>query len=108
MLSRAEILKCLAPDGAEACLLGVKVQPGAKKESFAGLYDAEHLKLVLRAPPVDGAANESLVDFLKESLGVRKSDIRIVSGQKSRIKRLRFALPLADVLGRLEHALADG
>jgi len=100
--TRAEIENCLSHDGASACILNLKVQPGAKKEAFAGLYDAQHLKVLLRSPPVDGAANENLVDFLKHALGVRKSEVSLVSGQKSRIKRVRVEHPLGLVLERLE------
>lgn len=40
----------------------------------------------LQAPPVDGAANEALVDFLADSLDVPRRMIRIVSGESSRSK----------------------
>jgi uncharacterized protein (TIGR00251 family) len=103
--TRLEIENCLSPDGTHACFIDLKVQPGAKKESLSGLYDAKHLKVHLRARPVDGAANESLLDFLQEALGVRKSEVQIVSGHKSRIKRVRLELPVALVCERLESLL---
>jgi uncharacterized protein YggU (UPF0235/DUF167 family) len=40
----------------------------------------------LQAPPVDGAANDALVEFLASALHVPRSAIRIVSGQTSRSK----------------------
>jgi len=58
----------------------------------------------LAAPPVEGAANEALVAFLSEALGVPRRQITIVSGEKSRDKRLRIAgiereVALARLLG---------
>ena len=44
----------------------------------------------LAAPPVEGAANEALIAFLSEALGVPRRSIAIVSGEKSRDKRVRI------------------
>jgi uncharacterized protein (TIGR00251 family) len=44
----------------------------------------------LAAPPVEGAANEALVAFLSAALGVPRRSIAIVSGEKSRDKRVRI------------------
>jgi uncharacterized protein (TIGR00251 family) len=46
------------------------------------------IKIRLRAPPVDGAANEELVRFLAERLGVPRASVRIVSGTTGRRKRI--------------------
>jgi len=46
----------------------------------------------LQAPPVDGAANEALVQFVAESLGVARRHVQIVAGATSRTK-------VIDVLG---------
>ena len=45
----------------------------------------------LAAPPVDGAANEALVGFLSQTLDVPRRQITLVSGEKSRDKRVRIA-----------------
>ena len=45
----------------------------------------------LRTPPVDGAANAELIDVLASTLGIPKRDISIVSGEKSRLKRVRIS-----------------
>ena len=47
------------------------------------------LKVRLTSPPVEGAANALLVKFLAKTLGIAKSQIDIVSGEKSRHKRLK-------------------
>ena len=74
---------------AEAVVLSLHVQPGAKKTEVAGLHGAA-LKIRLAAPPVDGKANQALVEFLAASLMVTKSRIDLVSGVSSRTKRIRI------------------
>jgi uncharacterized protein (TIGR00251 family) len=44
------------------------------------------LKVRLSAPPVDGAANEALVDLLAEALGVARRAVRVVAGASGRSK----------------------
>ena len=63
----------------------VQVQPRASRSGVTGLHGTA-LKVRLQAPPVDGAANEALVAFLAESLGVRSRDVRLVSGATARSK----------------------
>ncbi len=46
------------------------------------------IKIRVKAPPVDGAANEELIRFLAKRLGVPRSSIRLVSGASSRHKRI--------------------
>lgn len=67
--------------------LTLHIQPGAKKTEVAGLH-GEALKIRLAAPPVDGMANEALVKFLAEMLGLPKSAVSLKSGQRSRRKVL--------------------
>ena len=45
----------------------------------------------LAAPPVDGAANDALIAFLSEALSLPRRNISIVSGEKSRDKRVQVA-----------------
>lgn len=48
------------------------------------------IKIRLAAPPVDGAANAALIEFVAERLGVAKSRVRLVSGTSSRRKVLEI------------------
>jgi uncharacterized protein (TIGR00251 family) len=48
------------------------------------------LKVRLHAPPVDGAANEALVEFLSGQLEIPKRAVRIVSGHSSRSKTVEI------------------
>jgi uncharacterized protein (TIGR00251 family) len=63
----------------------VRVVPRAKKNEIVGAQ-GNALKVKLTAPPVEGAANEALIDLLVERLGVRRSHVEIVAGLKSRTK----------------------
>ncbi|MBF0570281.1 MAG: DUF167 domain-containing protein [Candidatus Omnitrophica bacterium] len=64
--------------------LQVKVIPGAKKNLWK--EDGDIIKIYLTAPPVEGRANEALIDFLADHYKVRRSEIEIVKGLKSRHK----------------------
>ena len=63
----------------------VRVIPRARRDALDGVQ-GDALKVRLAAPPVEGAANEALIAFLAEQLGVRKSAVSIRSGAKSRNK----------------------
>ncbi len=65
--------------------LTVQVQPRASRNELAGRH-GDSLKVRLQAPPVEGAANEALVRFLAERLGVPRAAVRIVAGPASRRK----------------------
>ncbi len=64
--------------------LNIKVVPGAKHNKI--VEEAERLKVYLTAPPVEGKANAALIEFLSEHFKVKRSRIRIVHGQKGRLK----------------------
>lgn len=79
----------------------VRVQPKASKNEVTGWQDGA-LRVRLTAPPVDGAANKALVDFLADVLGVRRAEVRIVAGDKSRTKTLEvISLTEAELAARL-------
>ena len=64
--------------------------PRAGRSGFAGLRDGA-LLVKLAAAPVDGAANDELIALLAKTLRIPKRDITIVSGERSRSKRIRIA-----------------
>lgn len=70
--------------------LEVLVQPRASRTRVVGEHDGR-LKVQLAAPPVDGEANQALVAFLAEALGVRKADVTIARGETGRRKTVRVA-----------------
>lgn len=67
--------------------VAVKVQPRASVERVAGRLGQEW-KLLLKAPPVEGRANEACVEFFARGLRVPRSAVRIVAGAGSRHKRI--------------------
>ena len=85
-------------------LLDVLVQPRAARTELAGLHDGR-LKLRLSSPPVDGAANAALVQFLAERLALPRAAISITRGGSGRRKTVsikagsELAPRLSDLLG---------
>ena len=70
-------------------LIKIHIQPGAKRDEIVGPH-GDAVKIRLKAPPVDGKANSSLIEFLAETLGIRRGDISIRSGLASRQKILEI------------------
>jgi uncharacterized protein len=71
----------------EAYLLNVRVTPRSRRDEIIGWNEGE-LRVRLRAPPVEGRANEALRRFLAERLVVPLADIELVGGLSSRSKRV--------------------
>ena len=69
--------------------LFITARPASSKNEFAGIYD-DALKVKVKAPAVEGAANKELVKFLSKQFKVPKSDVRFVSGETSKRKRIRL------------------
>jgi uncharacterized protein (TIGR00251 family) len=67
------------------CLLFVKAQPRAGRTAIDVVQGSE-LKIRLAAPPVDDAANEALVRFLAEELGLPRGAVQLLRGSTSRHK----------------------
>lgn len=65
----------------------VRVTPRAGRDEIRGVKDGV-LLVRLKAPPVEGAANEGLVRFLADCLSVPKSSVAVESGQRSRTKQV--------------------
>lgn len=74
-------------DCEDGVIISVYVQPRASKNEVVGLQGKE-LKLRLTSPPVEGAANKLCREFLAKLLGVAKGQVSLISGDKSRHKRL--------------------
>lgn len=83
----------------------LRVQPGAKRDAireFAGGV----LRVSVTAPPLEGRANEAVIRFLAEILGVRRSQVSVVSGQTSRDKVVAVdGLSHAEASARLNEAV---
>ncbi|MBZ5556102.1 MAG: DUF167 domain-containing protein [Acidobacteriia bacterium] len=77
-------------ENADGVELAVRVIPRAKKSECTGVR-GESLVVRLAAPPVEGAANDALIDFFAETLRVPRRAVRILSGERSREKRVAIA-----------------
>ena len=77
-------------ENAKGVTFSVKVQPRARRNAITGaLGDA--LRLALTAPPVDGRANQAVIEFLAEVLEIPRASVTIASGETSRKKVVRVA-----------------
>ncbi len=74
----------------EGVLVDVVVAPRSQPEGLGGLRDGRWLVRVCAAP-VDGAANEAVIAVVARSLRVGKRSVTVVSGQRSKRKRLLVA-----------------
>jgi uncharacterized protein (TIGR00251 family) len=68
------------------------VQPGSKVTRIEGLHETglheKRLKVKIAAKAVDGAANANLCAFMSRILEVSKSSVTLLSGEKSRLKKI--------------------
>lgn len=76
-----------------ALILTLHVQPGAGHTQVVGVH-GDALKIKLAAPPVDGKANDALLQFLAEAFGVPLRQVTLVRGQTSRAKVVRVNAPM--------------
>jgi uncharacterized protein (TIGR00251 family) len=77
--------------------VAVRVHPGASREDVVLLPDGS-LDVRLRARAVEGRANAGLLALLADRLGLRRREVEIVSGERSRQKRVRLGLASDDEL----------
>lgn len=72
--------------------LNLHVQPKASKDEWAGLH-GDRLKLRVKAPPVDGKANQYLLAFIADEFAVSKSACKLITGESGREKRIAINSP---------------
>jgi len=86
---------------ANGCILSVRAQPGARRDAIVGEH-AGMLKVAVSAPPDKGRANEAIIEVLAEALGIKRSQIELVTGATSRQKEFLLhgitAPKLAEIL----------
>jgi len=82
--------------------IDVCVIPRARQTEYGGERDGAFV-IRLAAPPVDGAANQALVEFLSVTLKVPRRAIRIASGERGRRKRIAIdGITIDDLRTRLQ------
>jgi len=70
----------------EGCLLAVRAQPGARKAGIQGEHGGA-LKVAVTAPPENGRANQAITELLRDWLGLKRSQVELVSGATHRNKQ---------------------
>lgn len=94
-------------DHAEGCVLPVRAQPGARRQGVQGEQNGA-LKIAVSAPPEDGRANQALVEVLRDVLGLKRSQVELLSGATSREKRFLIrGLTRAELEARVVGLLAE-
>ena len=84
--------------------IALRVRPGAKKNAVLGRRE-DTWKITLQAPPIDGRANRACVEYLAKLLGLKRSAVSIVKGEKSRDKVIEISgLAQDDVQAKLQAA----
>ena len=95
-------------DTPAGAVLNLRLVPRASKNAIQGEH-GDALKIRITAPPVEGRANEECIRFLSSLLNVRRSDIAIAAGQKSKNKRVTVAgLTPGDVLRAIPESPRHG
>ncbi len=71
----------------DGCVLPVLVTPGARRDELRGEHDGR-MKVSVAAPPEKGKANKALCKLLAGRLGISRSQVRVLSGHRSRKKEV--------------------
>jgi uncharacterized protein len=77
-------------EDAKGITFAVKVHPRARKNAITGAV-GDALKLSLTAPPVEGKANQAVIEFFADLFAIPRSSVTIASGETSRKKIVRIA-----------------
>src|SRR5690348_2104900 len=76
-------------ESASGVTFAVKVHPRARKNAITGAV-GDALKLALTAPPVEGKANQAVIEFFADFFEIPRSSVTIASGETSRNKVIRI------------------
>jgi uncharacterized protein (TIGR00251 family) len=68
----------------------ILLQPRASRNEIAGVH-GDCLKVRVTAPPVEGKANQACIDCIAHALGLKRSEVEILSGHTARRKRLHVS-----------------
>jgi uncharacterized protein (TIGR00251 family) len=86
-------------------VVSVKVQPNASKDRVVGEH-ADQIKIAVTVAPEKGKANKAVIKVLSQWLGVKSSDIQIISGETSREKKVFIKNITAEDLYKLVSQLS--
>lgn len=72
------------PDGMVLC---VKLVPNSSHSKIID-FSSEYLRIKISSPPIEGKANSELISFISKTFQINKSKIQIISGEKSKLKKI--------------------
>ena len=87
----------LIQDHAEGATIAIRAQPGAKKNMILGEHNGA-LKIAVTAPPLDGRANDAILDLLASWLRAKRGYLELIRGASSRDKVVLIRSMTAEVL----------
>ncbi len=70
--------------------LKLRIVPNAKRDEVLGEHGGA-VKIKIAAPAIEGKANEAVLEFIAEKLGVHRREITLIAGEKSRDKLIEIA-----------------
>ena len=83
------------------CRLKLRIVPNGKRNEVTGEH-GDAVKIKIAAPAIEGKANEALLEFLAEKLGLHRRNLTLIAGEKSRDKLIEIAgLDATEARGRL-------
>ncbi len=89
-------------------IFSLKLIPRASKNELTEIMENGTVKIRLTAPPVEGKANQALIDFLSVILELKKEDITIISGHASRSKLVSVeGFEKADLISRIDKVISS-
>ena len=77
---------CISEKGTDVVLV-IRLTPNSSKNEFCEISD-EFLKVKVTAQPIENKANKELIKFLSESFRIPKTRLELLSGDKSKLKRI--------------------
>jgi hypothetical protein len=89
------------PDGATRIILALYVQPNARCNQIVGRH-GEALKVKIQAPACEGKANCQVIEFISQLLELSSRQVELISGAKSRHKRLAISGDVKQLLAKLQ------
>ncbi len=92
-------------EGSDGTILRLYIQPKASRSEIFGIHgegESVRLKIRIAAPPIDGAANDELIRFLKKTTGIPTSRLHLIRGEASRLKDILLqGVSMEEVVGVL-------
>ncbi len=87
--------------------LSLRVQPGARRNALVARLAGGEWKVAVAAPPVEGRANDAVIELVSELLGLKRRQVTVARGTSSRSKVVEVqGISAADVEARLAAVLA--